>query len=172
MKLMKKALAIVFLLILTLLAGCGEKTPQTQAFTGSDMTIILPAGFESKDNLAEVYDSNAVYHSDDFDNMFICTFRDDFTSEIGLDELSLDDYISMCMGKDPTERTNVTTPEYDGLKCYRYEYIDGADTPTTRIIFVYKGANAFWRVEFSEATETYTSNEASYVEWARTVTVS
>ena len=164
-KTMKKtrifAILTVTVVMMTMLAGCAFKTPET--FSVNGINITLTKDFETKEveGYTVCFDSPKV-------SVFVV--KEDFMMIPDMAGDTLEQYANKVrFQNDFASPGEVKTK--DGITYYDYTFNDSASGVTYRYLSMfYKANDAFWIVQFGVNDAIYADFEAKIFEWAKSVT--
>ena len=165
---MKKILSIVLTLCLMLtFVGCAKKAYKQKPaeFSVSGLSITLTKAFEAKnyDGYTACYDSRDVA---------VFVLKESYELKGDFKDLTLDEYAELVYKSNVDKKPTFVTKK-DGVTYMEYEFIN-TDTGETfkYLAAMYKGADAFWLVQFSCAVDVYNEYFPYFISWAKTVNLS
>lgn len=164
---MKKlvALAVLFVMVVTLTA-CGGHVydADPKEFTTSGMTITLTEAFReiTLERYTVCFDSSEVA---------VFGTRESFTAQGGFADITLEDYAIMVYNNNATKGPSDIT-EIEGLTTMEYAFLNEAENVTyCYFLSMYRGATAFWLIQFACEESLYEEYRPYFIEWAKTVDV-
>ncbi len=158
---MKKYSLILILLCAVMLftCSCGVAAPEPKTFSKSGMTIQLTSEFAEK----EVVSYTATYQSL---RIIVMALKEEFAL-FGTDALTLDEYAQLVLDANLLEEEII---HEDSLTYFEYaREVNGKNL--TYLACVYKGADAYWLIQFSCETANYGELKGTMLEYAATVEV-
>lgn len=161
MKSITKAL-LLGVLCIGLLCGCTAK-PET--FSKGEISLTLTSGFDE----LKQEGAFAVYGSRD---EAVMIQKEDFSTlaDIGISKDStLTDYANAVIHAN--ELRDTTVEERDGVVCFIYEATTGKKT-YAYLATVQKSDDAFWLIQFSAIKDKFDEKEATFLTYAKSVTLS
>lgn len=157
---MKRLVAALLLLCLLTLAGCKMFTPSPKEFSKAGMTITLTDEFVESENI-----SYTAYYASP--KIAVFALKEEFTYFENPDEISLDEYTEMVIannGMDTEVKHHGDTPYFEFEKT-----INGKEIHY--LAMTYRGADAFWLIQFSSEVKDYSSLSDDILSYAESVKV-
>lgn len=163
----RKLNALLMALTILILAGCAAENaaPAPVSFTKAGLTITLTDDFTEKEHVSYT----AVYESAD-----IAVFA--LKEEFGLFDASvLNADSSVEVYADLVWKANgfsepLTLNNTDGMHWFRYDRsVNGGDY--TYCVYVFKGSDGFWLVQFTVFAEEFTALESTIHGYAKTIII-
>ena len=164
---MKKCIAAVLLLAMTVaLTACGGRVydADPKEFTTSGMTITLTDAFQ---------EITMKGYTVCFDSSEVAVFgtRENFTTQGGFADITLENYAAMVYSNNATKSPGDVT-KIDGLTTIEYAFLNEEENVTyCYFLSMYRGATAFWLVQFACKEAVYEEYRPHFIAWAKTVDV-
>lgn len=142
-----------------LISGSGK--PADKDFFSNGMTITLTQGFAEEDYLT----MTAAYVSKD---VLVLALREPFTLLEGAEELTLDRYGELVLKANGL--SDLTLQFYNGIPGFEYDFTNGDVKKDFHYrIYLYKGGDAFWTVQFITEKKAFDELEDKINTWAASV---
>lgn len=159
---------IISLLLVTLLlfsfAGCSIE-PKDKTFSAEGMEITLTELFTEveMDGYTVCYGSPTV-------SVFV--LKESYSATPEFEDMSLEEYADLVFKANASKLPQAVT-QVDGLTTMEYSFYNEDEDVTYKYFStMFKGADAFWLIQFVSVQTVYESNKPRFIEWAKTVTFS
>ena len=162
--------AIVFAIVFTVVAGVGlalRLVDLFQTFKVEPMTF-NKEGIEITltDEFIDVSDENYCFATED---VVVLIMEEDFSLVDGIEELSVEEYAVLVSEPIKEEYNGSELQSLDGIPYFEYTYDgDELDEPFYYMVFIYKGEDSFWLINFATPTSEKDAYRDSFFEWAKT----
>lgn len=156
------ALTGALVMLVSLLASCGNAGAAAQEFSKAGMSITLTKAFTEKEmaSLTAYYESQKV---------IVTCLKEEFTQfealGVSSDDISLDDYAELVIANNQMDMDAV---KEDDLTYFKYDKtVSGKDFSYMACVF--KSTDAFWLIQFACETKNFDSMQDQMKNWAKTV---